>query len=163
MGTLWYFNIAVENHHFWWENLWQITTFNSYVKLPKGKLLSTAEIVNCHCFDSQMVKIFLFLAVEMNYNSGSECQPTLCIYIYIYIHIHIYIYKYIHDIKQIDANWGLFHLLMVDLFRRNVNQFYQKSCWLYPVKTELRTPWTVELKVSSYSILLLFRGNNHNS
>ena len=34
--TLWWTNIAMENHHFSWENPLQMTIFNSYVKLPEG-------------------------------------------------------------------------------------------------------------------------------
>ena len=33
-------NIAVDNHHFLWENPLYMVIFNSYVKLPEGKRLS---------------------------------------------------------------------------------------------------------------------------
>ena len=34
--TLWWTNIAMENHHFSWENSLYISIFNSYVSLPEG-------------------------------------------------------------------------------------------------------------------------------
>ena len=36
MITLWWTNIAMENHHFSWENPLLMVIFNSYVKLPEG-------------------------------------------------------------------------------------------------------------------------------
>ena len=36
MYTLWYTNIAMENHHFQWVNPLQMAIFHSYVSLPEG-------------------------------------------------------------------------------------------------------------------------------
>ena len=35
--TIWLFNIAMENHHFQWVNLYKWAISHGYVKYPEGK------------------------------------------------------------------------------------------------------------------------------
>ena len=38
--TLWWTNIAMENHHFWWENPLHMAIFNCYVSSPEGNSIT---------------------------------------------------------------------------------------------------------------------------